>query len=261
MSSVQIVLLGAIAGCTIFLGLPFGRLRAPSLRLKAGLNATAIGVLVFLEWDILTPAWEPTDAALADHQWASALVGGMTLAAGLVLGLAGLVHYEQRIAGWRSKRRASETILISVGGSGVPATQADTPDTELVVRSPRSPGSDLAVLIACGIGLHNLAEGLAIGNSAASGDLSLAWVLIIGFGLHNATEGFGIVAPLAMDAERPSWRRLALLGLIGGGPTLVGTLIGQIWVNDLLSIAFLSLAAGSVLYVIIELLAWRGEQE
>jgi ZIP family zinc transporter len=111
------------------------------------------------------------------------------------------------------------------------------------------------VVIACGIGLHNFSEGLAIGNSAASGELSLALLLIIGFGLHNATEGFGIVAPLAGDPVRPSWRRLALLGLIGGGPTFLGTLIGQRFVSEDLAIAFLALAAGSVLYVVIELLA------
>jgi ZIP family zinc transporter len=103
--------------------------------------------------------------------------------------------------------------------------------------------------------LHNFAEGLAIGNSAASGELSLAMLLIIGFGLHNATEGFGIVAPLAGDPVLPPWRRLALLGLIAGGPTFVGTLIGQSVVNESLAIAFLALAAGSVLYVIVELLA------
>ena len=70
----------------------------------------------------------------------------------------------------------------------------------------------LALFIATGIGLHNFSEGLAIGQSAALGELSLALVLVIGFGLHNATEGFGIVAPLSGDAERPSWRFLALLG-------------------------------------------------
>jgi ZIP family zinc transporter len=111
----------------------------------------------------------------------------------------------------------------------------------------------LALTIAVGIGLHNFAEGLAIGNSAASGELSLAVLLIIGFGLHNATEGFGIVAPLA--GTRPSWGYLALLGLIGGGPTFLGTVVGQSFVNDTLSIAFLGLAAGSILYVVIELLA------
>src|SRR5260370_27564686 len=68
-----------------------------------------------------------------------------------------------------------------------------------------SPSRWLAVFIATGIGLHNFAEGLAIGQSAAAGELSLALALIVGFGLHNATEGFGIVAPLTGDKDRPSW--------------------------------------------------------
>jgi ZIP family zinc transporter len=79
-------------------------------------------------------------------------------------------------------------------------------------------------------------------------------LLIIGFGLHNATEGFGIVAPLAAEDQRPSWAFLGVMGLIGGGPTFVGTIVGQTWVNDWLFTAFLGLAAGSILYVIIELL-------
>ncbi len=123
------------------------------------------------------------------------------------------------------------------------------------VRTPAlTPGRRLALFIALGIGLHNFAEGLAIGQSAAAGEISLALVLIAGFGLHNATEGFGIVAPIAGESTLPSWGFLALLGLIGGGPTFLGTALGRVWVNSAVSVAFLTLAAGSILYVVIELL-------
>ena len=253
MSGSQIALLGAIAGFTIFLGLPIGRLRQPAPRLKAALNGIAIGVLVFLVWDILTHAWEPTDAALADHKWGTALTGGVVMAVGLAVGMAGLVYYDKAMAARRARTAAAAQVLIAVGAQG--AAAAPVPGATGSSAPARSAAADLSLMIAVGIGLHNFAEGLAIGNSAASGALSLAVLLVIGFALHNATEGFGIVAPLAGDAQRPSWGRLALLGLIGGGPTFVGTLIGQSVVNDTLAIAFLGLAAGSVLYVVIELLS------
>lgn len=236
MSSAQIALLGAIAGFTIYLGLPLGRLRTPMPKLKCLLNAIATGILVFLVWDVLDNAWKPIDDALS-HQRAGFAVGNiavMMLCVGT--GLVGLVYFDR----WTARR-----------------TRRFGPGTAAVRELRPAPWTTatgrLALTIAVGIGLHNFGEGLAIGNSAASGQLALAILLIIGFGLHNATEGFGIVAPLT--GERPSWGYLALLGLIGGGPTFLGTLVGQAVVNATLSIAFLSLAAGSILYVVIELLA------
>src|SRR5207248_375764 len=136
MGTGETLALGAVAGFTIFLGLPLGRMQNVSAQTKAFLSSTATGILVFLLWDIL----------------------------------------------------------------------------------------------------------------------SGAVVLIIGFGLHNATEGLGICAPLTGETERPSWGFLFLLGLVGGAPTFFGTLLGHAWVNEPVSILFLALAAGSILYVVIELL-------
>jgi ZIP family zinc transporter len=110
-------------------------------------------------------------------------------------------------------------------------------------------------LIAVGIGVHNFGEGLAIGQAAAADQVSLAVTLIVGFGLHNATEGFGICGPMSGEGSRPTWGFLAALGLIGGGPTFLGTVLGQAWTSQAVTVLFFAVAAGSILYVVQELLA------
>ena len=103
--------------------------------------------------------------------------------------------------------------------------------------------------------MHNFGEGLAIGQAAAASEIGLAVTLIIGFGLHNATEGFGICGPLSGEGIVPSWGLLGLLGLIGGAPTFFGTVVGQAWTSDAMSVVFFTVAGGSILYVVQELFA------
>jgi len=242
-SSGQTLLLGAIAGITIFIGLPVARLRSVPANLRSMLAAVATGILIFLLWDVLAGAVEPIEGALTAGRDGRFLWLATLLAVGFAAGLLSLVYYDA----WMKARRR-KAFLLGPGAASPAELEHEYHFAGL------SPARWLAVFIATGIGLHNFSEGLAIGQSAASDQLSLAIVLVIGFALHNSTEGFGICAPLSGDAELPSWAFLGLLGLIGGAPTFIGTAIGQAWVSEALSVAFRALAAGSILYVVIELL-------
>jgi ZIP family zinc transporter len=217
--------LGTIAGLTIFFGLPFASMKRVPARGMAFLNATAIGVLYFLLYDILKQAGQPIETALAGtHTGMSAtpFVGLLaTYIGGLAIGLLGLVFF-------------SKIVLARYKDGG------------------EVPPMALATTIALGIGSHNFSEGLAIGQSAATGAVQLAVLLIVGFGLHNMTEGFGIAAPLAGRAPARFWQ-IVRLGLIGGGPTFLGTVIGYHFVSPVLSVAFLTIAAGAIIWVIGEM--------
>jgi ZIP family zinc transporter len=222
----QTVLLSAIAGATIFLGLPVGRLRNLTTRTQALLTAGAAGVILFLIWDVIGQAVEPVEAALVAATSGRGprsefVVDALALSISLAVGLLSIVWLTKRI---RMARGA---------GTG-----------------PR----EIAIGTAIGLGLHNMSEGLAIGQSAATGATAFALILVVGFGLHNATEGFGIAAPLT-TGERPTWAFLAVLGLIGGGPTFVGGVLGYTFVSPLLSIIFLGLAAGALVFVFNEMIA------
>jgi zinc transporter, ZIP family len=286
MSLTKTLILGLIAGVTIVLGIPLGRIRRPMPSLRLLLNAIAVGILLFLVWDVLSAAWEPIDSALSDaHEHVGGLAPafgyGALFVIGVSVGLLSLVGYERYMAVTTARVTARAAATAAgpevadrtepAGGQNVvvapPEPGPAMAGTAVQVRPVRIPGiagwspaRRLALLIAVGIGLHNFAEGLAIGQSAASGEIALATMLVIGFGLHNATEGFGIVAPLAGDlddegsARRPSWGFLLLLALIGGGPTFVGTIVGHGFTSEAVSVVFLTLAAGSIIYVVTQLL-------
>ncbi len=246
MATGNILLLGAVAGATIFLGLPAGRMRGLSAGARTGLSALATGILVFLLWDVLSNAVGPIVSALHAHRWGrfgelSALGG-----AGFALGLMSLVYYEAWMKA-RANRRPSPLV-----GPGAAAVDEYAGRQRLDLSNP---AIRLSFLIAIGIGVHNFGEGLAIGQAAAASEIGLAVTLIIGFGLHNATEGFGICGPLSGEGIRPSWRLLGVLGLIGGGPTFLGTALGQAWASDAVSVVFFTVAGGSILYVVRELFA------
>ena len=248
MSETQTLLLGFIAGVTILIGLPLGRVRAPRPGMRQFLNALAIGILLFLIWDVLVHAWDPLDSALGRLHDGTGGIGPVAGYAalfflGLTVGMTTLVYYERWLTG-RAKPRSF--------GPGTMAPGELATGRAGIASWPTA--RRMSLLIAVGIGLHNFGEGLAIGGSAATGEIGLAMVLVIGFALHNGTEGFGIVAPLAAEGDRPSWGFLLLMGLIGGGPTLVGTMVGRQFTSEAMNVIFLTLAAGSILYVVIQLL-------
>lgn len=254
MSLSMTLLLGLIAGGAIVIGLPIGRLRRPAPQLRLVLSSTAVGVLLFLFWDVMSAAWEPIDTELAAVHAGNGSVGpilgyGALFVGGLSLGLLGLVAFDRHMA--RSTRPG--------GGEPIRST-VTTGTTQTAPPTTWSPAKQLSLMIAVGIGLHNFAEGLAIGQAAATDEIALATVLVIGFALHNATEGFGIVAPLGGDLDDagtprlPSWSFLLTMAAIGGGPTFLGAAIGHSFTSEPVSVAFLTLAAGSITYVIAQLL-------
>ncbi len=223
MSQAAAIALGAIAGATVFLGLPVARLRGLPKGVQGFLNAFATGILVFLLWDILSHAGAPVEAALQQGHRSSFAGMAVIFAVGVGAGLLGLVYFNR--------------ILFGHLRSGTPNP------------SPRA----LSLAIATGLGLHNLSEGLAIGESAHVGAIAFTGVLAVGFALHNITEGFGIAAPMTTESKPVSWSFLGLAGLIGGGPTFVGTWIGYLASSTYFSVAFLAVAAGALLYVLNEL--------
>ncbi len=223
------IALGGISGLTIFLGLPIAFVKRISPRVRGFLTAMSTGILVFLLVEItarIIDSLEDLTLSTAEgfRTLPDLLLYGSIFAVGLFLGLMSLVWFEKKYI-------------------------HEAKDSDV---TPEKNAGKVSMMIAIGLGLHNFSEGLAIGQAFSWGQTSLGFLLVVGFALHNATEGFGIVGPLA--GYPVTWGRLAWLGIIGGGPTLLGSLLGSFWTIKPVEVFCLSLASGSILYIIGELL-------
>jgi ZIP family zinc transporter len=252
MSFAETIGLGALAGFTIYLGLPLGRVQLLGNRSRVGLAMFSVGILAFIFVDVLSSGFGIVHTALRHAENHTGSVAYLVLlvvllAVGFMVGSSGLAAVERRM-----RSVGPRNPPIAGGASATALAEADALADELAIARRRALRTGLT--IAGAIGVHNFAEGLAIGVSARAGAISLATVLIIGFAMHNATEGFGIVGPLG--GVKPSWKWLGLAGLIGGSPTFIGTMVGYSITSHPLELVFYAAAGGAIIYVIGEI--WNG---
>jgi zinc transporter ZupT len=208
-------LLGVYAGVIpVFIGLLWlPFVRSVNRRWVDFFLSLTMGLLVFLGGDALVEAMETSGLVAGAFQGPALVLLGV-VATPLILAALGR---------WRGGQRRERTPL------------------------------QVAALIALGIGLHNLGEGLAIGSSYATGEIALGTFLVIGFLLHNTTEGLGIVTPLA--DQRPSLGSLVLLGALAGVPTVIGAWVGGFTYSPAWTTLFFAIGVGAIAAVVYEL--WR----
>ncbi len=219
---------------------------------KGFLGYAIIGILVGVIPVALGLCWLPTLRRLS-AKWLAAF---MALTAGLLtfLAIEALAEALELQAALPATLQGTGLVLLGVVLSYLALTWISTRFSATTARGrdPTLSGIALATLVAIGIGLHNLGEGLAIGSSFAFGELSLGTFLIVGFMIHNVTEGLGIAAPIAEDRGRVSIARLAVLALVAGAPAILGAWIGGFLANDIVGVLFFAIAVGAALQVVVE---------
>jgi ZIP family zinc transporter len=185
--------------------------------------------------------------------------GWVRLVMALTVGLLAFLAIDATLEGFELAGEGSQAFggaaLVLIGGvvsylllTGVSAWLAQRSSA---ARAAGASGSTLALMVAVGIGLHNLGEGVAIGSAYSVGALALGAFLVVGFALHNTTEGLAIVAPVAQ--LRPSLGRLAVLGLVAGAPAVLGAWIGAAAFNASLAAFLFGFGAGAIVQVIVQL--------
>jgi hypothetical protein len=216
----------------------------PAPSLDSFFGYALIGALVGILPVALGLLWLPA-LRQASAAWISAF---MALTAGLLafLGVEALAEAFALQAALPSALGGSGLVLLGVALSFLGMTLL----AGLLAGGGAATGLALAVLVAIGIGVHNLGEGLAIGASFAVGELQLGTFLIVGFMIHNVTEGLGIAAPVAKT--RVTVMALAALALVAGAPAILGAWIGGYTSSDVLGVLFFAIAAGAAFQVVVE---------
>ncbi|HEY7227103.1 MAG TPA: divalent cation transporter [Nitrososphaeraceae archaeon] len=231
---------------------PFIRRLSPN-KYNFFLSLTA-GLLVFLGIDALLESNE-----IAVNALASAFNAQILIIMVAIISLITLMYVSQRLIE-RASNRSKPEIEFNTGYSShsdpdlevsdIKSSSSTSFQKQLLIRPIA-----ISMMIAIGIGLHNFGEGLAIGSAVLLGEVALSSFLILGFTLHNTTEGLAIVAPMAKSRRIPV-TKLMIMGLIAGGPTIIGAWIGGFLYSPIATVIFLSIGAGAIFQVVYSIGSW-----